>query len=104
MIKMRSTGFGKRSLMLSLCTIQCHHNVFLKVIAKNNMRTICERLPEPQPAPKVILKSHAHVQQQWQFAKPSSGKPGNRDWDAATSHREHPHDDDRIFQQDRSQN
>ena len=45
----------------------------------------------------MILKSHSHVQQQQhQFAKPSSGKPGKRDWDAATSHRESPQDDDRV--------
>ena len=80
-----------------------------KVIAKNHMRTIFERLPEHRPPPKVIPKSQWQVQQQ-QFAKPSSGKPGKRDWDAATSRRESFHDDDRveitnsIFQQDRSQN
>ena len=81
-----------------------------KVVAKMNLRAIFERVPEPQPPPNVILKSHWQVQQQQQLAKPSSGKPGKRDWDAATSHRESPQDDDRveittsIFQQDGSQN
>ena len=65
-----------------------HPQCIFKVIAKMNMRAIFERVPEPQPPPNVILKSHSHVQQQQQqqFAKPSSGKPGKRDWGAATSH------------------
>ena len=35
------------AIVVLLCTIKCHHKVFLKVIAKNNMRTIFERSLNP---------------------------------------------------------
>ena len=49
------------------------------VIHNNNMKIVYERLSDPQPAPKVVLKSDWLVLQQQQRTKPSFGQLERQD-------------------------